>query len=200
MTRRFTSDPAGQPLSVGDVVEWCDLARRAPSAGFSQGIHFLVRSDVTETLDALGSLDWWSARQPGILDATAVVMVLAEPQAYTERYGRPDKEGRGLEQTSGWRIPYWVADAGMAVQNLLLIVEAEQRGALFAGVFRDPARALSKWGVPAGVECVGLVVIGDRHPGDRPSGSSVGHGRRPLDQIVHREVWDTHRRPVSPED
>jgi nitroreductase len=189
MTRRFAAGSTEHQLSIDEVVDWCDAARRAPSAGFSQGVHFLVRSDVTETLDALGSLEWWSSRQPGILDATAVVVVLADPQAYTDRYGRPDKQGRGLENFSGWRVPYWVADAGMATQNLLLIVEAERRGALFAGVFRDPGPALSQWGVPSRVECVGLVVIGDRHPDDRPSGSSVSRERRPRDHIVHREVW-----------
>lgn len=187
MTRRFTS--SGRDLSVDTVADWCDLARRAPSAGFSQGVHFLVRSDVAETLDALGSLEWWTARHPGVVDATAVVVVLADPSAYTDRYGRPDKAGRGLEEEPGWRVPYWIADAGMAVQNLLLIAESDSRGALFAGVFRDPSTALISWGVPSGVECIGLVFVGERHPDDRPSGSGVSGRRRRTIDVVHRDTW-----------
>ncbi|MDA0369984.1 MAG: nitroreductase family protein [Actinomycetota bacterium] len=187
MTRRFVS--FGRALSVDTVADWCDLARRAPSAGFSQGVHFLVRSDVTDTLDALGSLEWWTARHPGVVDASAVVVVLADPSAYTDRYGRPDKAGRGLEEEPGWRVPYWIADAGMVVQNLLLIAESDSRGALFAGVFRDPSAALISWGVPSGVECIGLVFVGERHPDDRPSGSGVSRRRRRTIDVVHRDTW-----------
>ena len=38
MTRRFTTDP----LDPAVVAELLDLARRAPSAGYSQGVHFLA--------------------------------------------------------------------------------------------------------------------------------------------------------------
>lgn len=189
MTRRFSVDGTADTVSTDDIVEWCDLARRAPSAGFSQGVHFLIRSDVSATLGELGSLEWWTVRQPDVLAATSVVVVLVDPSAYVERYGHSDKSGRGLDHPSGWRVPYWFTDAGMAVQNLLLLVEAAQHGALFAGVFRDPADALSAWGVPAGIECVGLVFIGVRHPDDRPSGSSVTRSRRSSSEVVHLEAW-----------
>lgn len=184
MTRRFVDE-----VSIDEIEEWCDLARRAPSAGFAQGVHFLVRSDVRGTLSALGSLDWWSRRQPGVLDASAIVVVLAEPSAYRERYGRPDKRGSGLDEPHEWRIPYWLTDAAMAVQNLLLVIEAENRGALFAGLFRDPRPALSTWGVPDDVESLGMVFVGGRHPEDRPSGSPTRRGRRSRSETVHLDVW-----------
>ena len=190
MTRHFASGVSEQPLSIDEIVDWCDLARRTPSAGYSQGVHLLVRSDVAATLGDLGSLEWWRERQPGVLAAAGVVVVLVEPSAYVERYGESDKSGRGLDHRAGWRVPYWYTDAGMTVQNLLLIVEAADRGALFAGVFRDPAEALAGWGVPPGFECVGLVFIGDRHPSDRPSGSSTTKPRRPVAEVVRREIWD----------
>ncbi|MGA1297646.1 MAG: nitroreductase family protein [Ilumatobacteraceae bacterium] len=189
MTRNFVSVPAVDSLGIDQVMEWCELARRAPSAGHSQGLHFLVRSDVARTLEDLGSLAWWTRRQPGVLNASTVVVVLVDPSSYTDRYGQPDKEGPGLERIENWRIPYWLTDAGMAIQNLLLIIEAERHGALFAGVFRDPRSALSGWGVPENLECVGLIFVGVRHPGDRPTGSSVSRPWRPRDEVVHRETW-----------
>jgi nitroreductase len=188
MTRRFTAD-GPQPLTADVVVEWCDLARRAPSAGFAQGVHLLVRSEVEATLDALGASEWFAHRQPGVLSASVAVLVLADREAYVARYRESDKTGHGLETSDGWRIPYWLTDAAMAAQNLLLIAEAAGRGALFIGVFRDPRPALSGWDVPESVDCVGVILLGDRAVDDRPSGTPTRRTRQPRDTVVHLDRW-----------
>jgi nitroreductase len=188
MTRRFTAS-GPRPLTVEVVAEWCDLARRAPSAGFAQGVHFLVRPEVVATLDSLGATDWFAHRQPGVLSASVAVLVLADRDAYVERYRQSDKVGHGLETPEGWRIPYWLTDAAMAAQNLLLVAEAESRGALFIGVFRDPRPALSGWGVPESVDCVGVILLGDRAPDDRPSGTPTRQARKSRDTVVHLDRW-----------
>lgn len=193
MTRRFAPvsaeiDP-GLRLTVDTVVDWCDLARRAPSAGFAQGAHLLVRSDVGSTLRALGAFEWFAERQPGVLDASIAVLILADRDAYVNRYRRPDKVGHGLESDAGWRIPYWLTDAAMAAQNLLLIAESHGRGALFIGVFRDPSEALTTWGVPDRIDCVGVVLLGERASDDRPSGSPTRHQRRSRESVVHLDQW-----------
>ena len=184
MTRRFADE-----VSIVEIERWCDLARRAPSAGFAQGVHFLIRSDVRATLSDLGSLDWWSDRQPGVLDASAVVVVLADPSAYRERYGEPDKREKNLDDTREWRVPYWLTDAAMAVQNLLLVIEDGNQGALFAGLFRDPRPALRSWGVPDEVDSLGMVFVGGRHPDDRPSGSPTRRSRRSRNETIHLDRW-----------
>jgi nitroreductase len=191
MTRRFVADTPDSHfgLTAEAVVDWCDLARRAPSAGFAQGVHFLVRTEVGSTLQSLGAHRWFAERQPGVLDASIAVLVLADRDAYVDRYRRPDKVGHGLESDEGWRIPYWLTDAAMAAQNLLLIAESHGRGALYIGVFRDPTAALASWGVPAQVECVGVVLLGDRSPDDRPSGSPTRHQRRARESVVHLDQW-----------
>lgn len=189
MTRRFSNVDGLVDLLADTVVDWCDLARRAPSAGFAQGVHFLVRPTVMETLEALGVADWFAERQPGVLDASIAVLVLADPDVYVERYRQPDKTGHGLESPEGWRIPYWLTDAAMAAQNLLLIAESHGRGALFIGVFRDPRPALTAWGVPESVDCVGVVLLGDRSPDDRPTGSPTRRRREPRQSVVHLDRW-----------
>ncbi len=184
MTRRFSGG-----IPVASVVEWCDLARHAPSAGFAQGVHFLVRDDVPGTLEALGAADWFAERQPGVLSASCIVLVLADRQAYVERYSEADKVGHGLEDEGGWRIPYWLTDAGMATQNLLLVTESHGAGALFIGVFRDPRPSLDTWGVPRTAECVGAVLIGKRAPDDRPTGSPTRRPRLSRESVVHIGHW-----------
>lgn len=184
MTRSFAGG-----IDLDTVVAWCDLARRAPSAGFSQGTHFLVRDDVPGTLDSLGSRSWFADRQPGVLHASAIVLVLADRLAYTNRYGEPDKAGHGLEVDRGWLVPYWLTDAAMATQNLLLVIESEGVGALFAGVFRDPRPTLTAWGVPDSVDCLGVVLIGRRAADDRPSGTPTKRGRLPRRAVVHVGEW-----------
>ena len=189
MTRRFSNATDIEALPAETVLDWCDLARRAPSAGFAQGVHFLVRSEVVPTLDALGVTEWFAERQPGVLAASVAVVVLADPEAYAERYRQTDKAGHGLETPEGWRIPYWLTDAAMAAQNLLLVAESHGRGALFIGVFRDPRPALTAWGVPEPVDCVGVVLLGERSPDDRPSGSPTRRRRQPRDSVVHLDRW-----------
>lgn len=189
MTRRFAIDDSIGRLDADTLLSWCDLARRAPSAGFAQGAHFLIRSDVASTLEAVGAGAWFAERQPSVVRASAAVLVLADRQAYVDRYREADKSGHGLETQDGWRIPYWLTDAAMATQNLLLIAESHGRGALFIGIFRDPRPALSAWGVPESVDCVGAVLLGTRADDDRPTGSPTRRPRASRDSVVHIDVW-----------
>jgi len=186
MTRRFAGE-----VSVPWIVEQCDLARRAPSAGYAQGTHFLVLSGecLARFWDVSGAGTWFSERQPGVLGAAAVVLVLADRSVYETRYSEADKAGHGLETADGWAVPYWLTDAAMAAQNLLLLVEEARFGALFFGLFVEPRRTLRAFGVPEHVDCVGAVAIGRRAVDDVASGSGARRGRRPLDEVAHLGTW-----------
>ncbi|MCB0979590.1 MAG: nitroreductase family protein [Ilumatobacteraceae bacterium] len=187
MTRMF--DPA--PLPAHLVTDLLTTALRAPSAGFSQGVHFLALDG-----DALagywarsGAGEWFGATQPGVLHAPLLVVALAEEAAYTTRYSAADKAGHGLEDGANWPVPYWLTDTAMAVQNLLLLAEAHGLGALWFGVFGEARAALDELGVPASITPVGAVTIGHRAHGDVPSGSPTTVARRPTVEVLHRGRW-----------
>jgi nitroreductase len=187
MTRRFAATPI-DPATVDSLL---DLARRAPSAGYSQGVHFLVfggddRDRFWQTTDAES---WFAGRQPGVLAAPVIVVPLAEPAAYTSRYAESDKAGHGLEVAANWPVPFWLTDAAMAVQNLLLLAEDRGLGALYFGIFRNADVLLRESGVPDGVVALGAVALGHRATDDAPSGSAVGRARRPIAEVVHHTRW-----------
>jgi len=187
MTRRF--DP--RPLPTEQVDELLDLARRAPSAGYSQGVHFLVLSDVAlqRFWRTTGADEWFASVQSGVLAAPVVVLPLADPVAYTSRYAEGDKAGHGLERAENWEVPFWLTDAAMATQNLLLLAQDRGLGALYFGIFRNARAALDELGVPGHVLQVGAVALGHRAVDDIPSGSAVSRTRRRTDEVVHHQHW-----------
>ncbi len=187
MTRRFS----GAALDPALVDELLDLARRAPSAGFSQGVHFLVlRGEALARFwEVTGAGEWFGAVQPGVLAAPVVVLPLADPTAYTARYAEGDKAGHGLEDAANWEVPFWLTDAAMAVQNLLLLAQERGLGALYFGIFRNARLLLDELGVPARVVQLGAVALGERAADDAPSGSPLARARLPLAEVVHHSRW-----------
>jgi nitroreductase len=187
MTREFSSDPL-DPQHVADLV---DTARRAPTAGYSQGVHFVVL-----TGDAVGKFwqttdaeRWFAKTQAGVLLAPVIVLPIADPSAYTSRYSEADKAAHGLEVAANWPVPFWLTDTAMAVQNLLLLVEAQRLGALYFGIFRNVEVLLADLGVPQGMLSVGAVAMGHRAATDRPTGSATTRPRRAATEVVHHNHW-----------
>lgn len=187
MTRRF----ADTPIESAEIDALLDLARRAPSAGYSQGAHFLVFSgaDRARFWQVTDAEAWFAATQPGVLAAPVIIVPVADPVAYTARYGQADKAGHGLEDATNWPVPFWLTDAAMAVQNLLLLAQDRGLGALYFGIFRNADALLSDAGAPDAVVALGAVALGHRAADDQPSGSALSRGRRPLAEVVHHGRW-----------
>jgi len=187
MTRRFSGDPVDLAL----VLEMCDTARRAPSAGYSQGSHLLVLhgSSLIDFWRVSGAGKWFGDRFPELLLAGAVVVPFADETAYLERYSRPDKIGHGLTTAEAWSVPYWLTDTAMVVQNLLLLVEERRLGALFFGLTVDPSALTTHFGVPHHMRPIGAVAIGVRSSTDTPSGTGASVPRRPPHQVIHVGTW-----------
>lgn len=184
MTRRFEPTPLDDEV----VVELLDLARRAPSAGYSQGVHFLALSgDAVRTFWQVTGGDEWFAE--GVTAAPVIVIPLADPNAYTGRYSEGDKAGHGLEIAANWEVPFWLTDAAMAAQNLLLLAEDHGLGALYFGIFRNSRAVLDHFGVPPQVLQVGAVALGHRATDDAPSGSATTRPRRARPEVVHHQRW-----------
>ncbi|MGK2950151.1 MAG: nitroreductase family protein [Acidimicrobiales bacterium] len=188
MVRAFTQQPI--PPSVVDGL--VDLARRAPSAGHSQGWAFVVLAGVEQTAR------YWdvtlpperrsSFRWPGLVGAPVLIVCLVRPDTWVERYAEPDKASTGLGAAEeAWPVPYWWVDAGAAVEHLLLGAVDAGLGACFFGLFDHEAAVLAALGVPAGWRAVGTVALG--HPAPDEPGRSADRGRRDLDDVLHRGGW-----------
>ncbi len=215
--RRMCRDYLADPLASGQLEAIIDLARRAPSAGFSQGIAFvslerpqpepLPNADsqalpepdsqaLPDPVEAYWHLTLPSERRPafpwpGLLNAPVLVTLWVRPEAWVERYGRPDKTRSGLGDGQGaWPVPYWWVDAGAVVQNLLLLAEADGLGALFFGMFEHEPAVAGLLGVTDGWRGVGTIALGHSAPDGRRPSASVGVRRPPLDQQWHTNAWD----------
>ncbi|MGI8851621.1 MAG: nitroreductase family protein [Acidimicrobiales bacterium] len=188
MCRSFLEEPV--PPDVVDRL--LDRARRAPSAGHSQGWAFVVLEGPEQTgrFWALDADPGWLARPslPGVLRAPVIVLPLCNRQVYRDRYQEPDKLRPGPNRADLWPVPYWIVDAAMATMLLLLGAVAEGLGALFFALHNDPEATLSGLGVPAGWQALGAVALGWPAPEAGPRGSA----RRPraaFEDIVHRGGW-----------
>ncbi len=109
-------------------------ALRAPSAGFTQGISFLVLSSATERETfwrATAEAD--SAWLRGMRSAPTLVLVWTSEDTYLDRYAEPDK-GWTDRDPARWSAPYWYVDAGMASMAALLAAVDQGLGACFFGI------------------------------------------------------------------
>jgi nitroreductase len=199
MTRAF--DPH-RPVPVELLEELVDTASRAPSAGKTQGWHLVALAgadtalfwDHTLPVDERAAFAW-----PGLLDAPLLVLPLADPGAYVERYGEPDKRATGLGAgADAWPVPYWTVDASFAVMTLLLAAEAHRLGALFFGVFRGEAELRAALGIPVDVQLLGAVALGWPASGSEAGpethtrlGRSAGRRRRRPHEIIRWGGWTT---------
>ena len=190
MVRAFT-DEAVEPSLVLDL---CDLARRAPSAGNSQGIDLVVLQgpdEVGEYWDLTLPAERRSGfRWPGLVAAPVLVLVVTDPPTYVARYAEADKSTSGLGRgADAWPVPYWWVDAGAAVEHLLLGSVAAGLGACLFGTFDHEAAVAAHFGIPAGRRIAGVVAIGHPDPESDGPGRSSTRPRRSLDDVVHRGRW-----------
>lgn len=192
--RSFSRSPVDRSV-VDSLLE---VAARAPSAGNTAGRAFVVLQGPEETgvfWTATTDADWRerSRRWAGLSRAPVVVVVLASPRSYMERYSEPDKVSSGLGVGGGedaWPVPYWFFDAGASVMALLLGATASGLGACFLGNFRGEDRLLRSLGVPAGWRYAGAVLVGEPE-GDDPPSVSASRGRAPTSDVIHYGAWNT---------
>ncbi|RPI26258.1 MAG: hypothetical protein EHM57_00385 [Actinobacteria bacterium] len=190
--RRMVRNYTGEPVNSAALDRILETARRAPSAGFSQGQSMVVVTDegtrgrIAELCDeqayVAAGFDPWISRAP------VIVVVCTRVDSYLERYREPDKGGpeSPLGVAANWDVPYWWVDGGATIMLLLLAAVDEGLAAGFLGshAIADLRGVL---GIPEDVSPVGIVTIGHQAP-DRRSGS-LARGWRPENEVVHRERW-----------
>jgi nitroreductase len=171
-----------------------ELARRAPTAGNSQGWDAVVLEGPEQTArfwEATTTEPWRerSPRWPGLRRAPVIVALFSDPGAYVRRYREPDKEASGLGSgPDAWPVPYWDTDAAMAVMILLLAAVDAGLGACFLGNFRGEDELRAVLGVPPDRRYLGAVLLGEPGGDDPPSPSS-SRPRRSSPEVFHRGSW-----------
>jgi nitroreductase len=188
MVRKFQRRPV--PRDV--LTRVLEVARHAPSAGFSQGFDFVV-------LDEPDQVKWFNRvtlhpdfpedAPSGDEIAPCLVLAISNRPAYLERYSRPDKERFGLQKAETWPVPYWDVDTGMAVMLILLAALEQGLGALFFGLFWGEEVLLTELGVPEGCRPIGVIALGYPHESEQFDASRFANRRRTLESMLHLGRW-----------
>lgn len=183
MVRSYDPD---RPVSREAVDGLLRLAARAPSAGHTQGWHFLVLDDITSrtafwTATADGDPDPWRDRMQ---QAPTLVVFLSNKSAYLDRYAEADKGW--IDRDEGrWPIPYWHVDTGMAAMIFLL---AATDAGLAACLFGVPgprwAELRRAFAIPDEFAPVAVISLGHPARVPDPRSPSLRRGRRDPRQIV----------------
>ncbi|MEY2447185.1 MAG: hypothetical protein QOH79_661 [Acidimicrobiaceae bacterium] len=189
MTRAFRPDPI--PHDVLEAV--VDAGRRAPSAGNSQGFSFVVLEGPSHTARYWDTTlpERESFGFPGLLAAPALVIVLAHPQAYVDRYAELDKADTGLgEGAERWPVAYWTVDASFAAMLIQLAAIDAGLGVLFFGPFDHEAEVLRALGIPAAHQAIGTIALGwPDEQRDTRAGTSATRPRRDRSDVIHWGKW-----------
>lgn len=179
--RRF-SPRRPDPGLIDDII---DVARRVPTAGFSQGIDFLVVDDP----EALASV-WEAGNREQPDDGPPVlVFVFSDPVRYLSRYREEDKAAFGLGEADVWQIKFWDVDASMAAMQLQLAAVDVGIDTWFFGMGDAEETIRGRLGVPEDRNLIGIIALGYRAEDEAPIGSVTTRTRRPLGEQLHRNRW-----------
>jgi nitroreductase len=168
--------------------------RHAPSAGYSQGQRLIVVTD-RSLLDELAAPEQDEAPEgvePWFGSAAAHIVVLTREDDYHDRYRKQDKLADGEEIE--WPVPFWFVDAGAALMLILLAAIDEGLATGVYGVIgEDEPRLRALLKIPPDLSIVAGVTLGKPAPDPEWSklASRASQRRRPLDELVHWEQWDS---------
>ena len=190
MVRSFTDEPV-DPETVRRIL---DVARRGPSAGYSQGVEFVVVTDdetrqkiaapAQEVVDLSGHHNF-------IAQALVHVVLCVSPEVYRARYRESDKMKvrEQIDDDALWVVPYWYTDAGAAMQLLLMAAVDEGVAAAFVGGNGELLHELL--GIPDDYIPIGIALLGHAAPDAAQFGdvSARRRLRRPYNEVVHEGRW-----------
>lgn len=189
LKRRMVRNFADKPVDPAILDRILELARHAPSAGFTQGQSFIVVTspEKRKAIAATCEEDEYVQRgfAPFISKAPVVLIPCTSEAAYHRRYQEADKVNEDGSEIP-WPVPYWFMDIGCAVMIALLAAIDEGLVSAFAGS-KDLAALRALLDIPAEVTPVGVISLGYRAP-DVPS-PSLQRGRKADAEYVHHERW-----------
>ena len=190
MIRMF--DPKPIP---GDVLERVlEVARHAPSGGFSQGFDFVVLTRPEEldwfyrTTDDPTDSDAFPGRDPQFAPA-CIVLPFANKSLYLDRYAQPDKIQFGMDKEENWPVPFWTVDTSMAIMLILLAAVDAGVGAWYFGITRGEGEVMRELRVPSACSMLGVIALGYPSAEEKPQGSALTRRRRPFQEMFHFGRW-----------
>ncbi len=173
-TRKFQNRPVEEEKLEAILASVC----RAPSWANMQCWRLVVVEDdeMKQKLSDLSFVEEFFAplgyksnpAQKGIAQAPVVVVLCADP----------NKSGKLRNQQ------YYMADAGIASQNLMLSAHSQGLGTVFVGVF-DEEKIKTLLDIPGEIRIVGLFPIG------YPLEEGETRPRKSLGEVVYSGKWGT---------
>lgn len=171
-----------------------EVARHAPSGGFSQGFDFIVLAKPAElewfyrTTDDPTDPDPFPGREPDLAPA-CIVLPFANKRAYLDRYAQPDKVQFGMYKEENWPVPFWTVDTSMAIMLVLLAAVDEGLGAWYFGITRGEDDVMRELGIPRFCIMLGVIALGYPSPEDKPRVAAFSRHRRPFEEMFHIGRW-----------
>lgn len=176
-TRRSVRKYADQPVEPEKLQQILEAVQQAPSWSNLQCWSLVVVTDqeVREKISDLSFVEsFFSAygyksnpAQKALAQAPVVIVSCADPA----------RSGNLHDQ------PYYMADMGIATQNLMLAAHDLGLASVFVGVFHE-AQLKQLLGIPENIKVVGLFPLG--YPAGEAKG---GPSRKALDDFVHYGTW-----------
>ena len=162
MVRRFQR----HPLDAEHLTRIVDAGRHSASSKNQQHWDFVVVEDRAR-LEALSKCGPYAGHVAGAAAAIALVT--------------PDARGPGGSLSVIW-------DVGMAAENMALAAWELGVGSCPATVY-DQSVAQSVLGYPDGLFCGWILSFGYPADAEDLTRPPKAGGRKPLDEVVHRETW-----------
>jgi nitroreductase len=190
MVRKFEQKPIPDDV-LKRVLE---VARHAPSGGFSQGFDFIVLAKPEElewfyrTTDDPTDPESFPGREPNVAPA-CLVLPFANKRLYLDRYSQPDKIEFGMDKEENWPVPFWTVDTAMAIMLILLSAVDAGLGAWYLGITRGEDDVLRELGVPSSCIMLGVIALGYPSSEDKPRSSVFLKRRRPYEEMFHMGRW-----------
>lgn len=139
-SRRSIRKFLDKPVEKENITKILEAARWAPSAGNCQPWRFIVVTNKKK----IKKFDPFF-NQPWVINAPAIIVVLAAPEDSRSRYG-PD---------SAW----FIQDCAAASENMLLMAHGLGLGAVWVGVFSKEA-VRKELEIPSQFEVFSLICLG----------------------------------------
>jgi nitroreductase len=190
MVRRFEQKPIPDDV-LRRVLE---VARHAPSGGFSQGFDFVVLATPAElewfyrTTDDPTDPEPFPGRERD-LGPGCLILPFANKRRYLDRYAQPDKVQFGMDKEENWPVPFWTVDTSMAIMLILLAAVNESLGAWYFGISRGEDHLMRELRIPPDCKLLGVIALGYPSPEDEPAGSVFARRRRPFEEMFHFGRW-----------
>jgi nitroreductase len=173
--RRFSDQPV-EPEKLQSVLE---AVQQAPSWSNKQCWHLVVVRDqeVRNKISELSFVESFFAThgyksnpaQKALAQAPIVIVACADPKLSGDLHGER----------------YFMADMGIASENLMLAAHDQGLGSVFVGVFEEESLK-NLLAIPPAIRIVGLFPLG------YPAGDAKdGPPRKPLSEFVHYGKWQS---------